>query len=214
MAKQFAFKQVFRNCCTIDRDKRASPPIACLMQPLSEQFFTGPARAEQHDRDISRRDTFYRTGNLGHFRRGGDHRAQDGLVLANLLREAPILLFDLAEAQGAIYYQAQFVDIDRFLVEIICSQFNSLESTFTGPVPRSDNDLGVGLHLHDCIKDREAFGRSIGIRWQSKIECHDGGLLAAERSKGLIAVARDDHLIIIIGPFQLRLQSFVILDDQ
>ena len=49
---------------------------------------------------------------------------------------------------------------------------------------------------------------------QAEVERDHGGLVQAQHLHGLAPVAGDHDLIILISPFQLALETFVILDDE
>src|SRR6516165_1981307 len=52
VAEQFAFEQIFRNCCTIDCDKRLHATVAIVMNRSSHQFFAGTALSCNHHRRV------------------------------------------------------------------------------------------------------------------------------------------------------------------
>ena len=81
-------------------------------------------------------------------------------------------------------------------------------------MPRSNNHLRVRLQSKNCIERREPLCRAIGLGRQAQVKRHDIGFPEPQRINRTGAVARHDHVIIVIGPAQLTLQPLVILDDQ
>mgnify|MGYP000564821709 CR=1 FL=1 len=49
---------------------------------------------------------------------------------------------------------------------------------------------------------------------QAEIERYDGGFLDAQNTHRAVMITRDQHLVAVIGPFELRLETGVVLDDQ
>src|SRR5205823_7752948 len=74
--------------------------------------------------------------------------------------------------------------------------------------------LGVGLQPQDFLECGEAFVGAVGVRRKPEIEGHYRGLVRTKRLDRLGAVARADHGIALVGPFELTLQALVVLDDQ
>ena len=173
-----------------------------------------PLAPEQHHRDVGIGDPLDGARDLRHFGRGGDHRAEHGAGVADLLAEPLILALDVVELEGAADDQAELVDVDRLLVEIIGARRDRPERAFARAMARGDDHLGLGLERQDRLERREALGDAVGIGRQAEIERDHGGLGRAHQIERRIAVRGDQHLIIVIGPAQLALQPLVVLDDQ
>ena len=212
--EQLAFEQVFGNRRAVDRDKRSARAVARIVQPPREQLFAGPACAEQHHRHIGVRDPLDRPGDLDHFGRSGDHPPEHAVVLAAARRKLAVFALDLVQLQSAPHDQPQGLDIERFLVEVVSALGDRLQCRAPRTVTRCDDDLGIGLERHDRIEHGKAFARAVGIGWQAKIERDHRRFFAAQGRDRAGLVADDDHLEIGPGPFQLRLQAGIVLDDQ
>ena len=129
-----------------------------LVDRAGEQFLAGAAGAEQHDRHVGDGDALDGPGDLEHFGRGGDDRAEHGRR-RRLRFEAPVLVLDRVEVEGARDDQAELVDVDRLAVEIVGAERDRLERAFAGAVAGGDDDLGVGLEAEDFGQRGEAFAR-------------------------------------------------------
>src|SRR3546814_7674105 len=80
------------------------------------------------------------------------------------------------------------------------------------------------MRISDCSSDvcssdlrfqrAEPLTRPVGVGRQAEVERHHVGLLGTQHLDRGIMVARDEHAIILIGPFELSLQPGVVLDHQ
>ena len=214
MPEQLAFEQVFRDCRTVDRNEGAMAAVARFMQAAGQQFLAGPAGTQQHHRDVGVGDAFNRPGDFDHFRRRGDQPAQHPVLIPRFGGQQAVFRFDPMKLRGAANDQSQGFDINRLLVEIVGPLGDRLERRFARTMARCDNDFGVRLQRHDLVKHGKAFTGPIGIWRQAKIERHHRRFLAAEQGNRPGPVRSLKHLKVRIGPFELGLQSGVILDDQ
>src|SRR6516165_7408713 len=57
VTEQFAFEQVFRNRCAIDRNKRLPAAVAVVMNRPRDQFFAGSALSCNHYRRVTVRNS-------------------------------------------------------------------------------------------------------------------------------------------------------------
>ena len=130
------------------------------------------------------------------------------------LFEAPVLRLDAVQLEGAADDQAELVDVDRLLVEIVGARRDRPERAFARAVAGGDDHLGLGLQRQDRLQRGEAFGDAVGIGRQAEVERHHRRLGGADEIDRRVAVGGDQHLIIVIGPAQLALQPLVVLDDQ
>src|SRR5438067_8357313 len=78
----------------------------------------------------------------------------------------------------------------------------------------SDDDLGVRFQPQDLGEGRKPFVGSIRVGRQSEVKCNHRGLARPQRFDRALAVAGADHLIALVGPFELTLQALIILDDE
>src|SRR3546814_13199907 len=92
IAEQFGFEQAFGDGGTVDRDEGAAPPVARLMEAAGEKLLAGAAGAQQHYRHGGIGDAFDRAGDLQHFGRGGDNRAEQRRVGTDLALKASVLV--------------------------------------------------------------------------------------------------------------------------
>ena len=214
VAEQFGLEQVFGDRRAIDRDEAAAAAPARLVQAAGEQFLAGPARAEQHDRNVGIGDALDRAGDLQHLGRRRHHRAQNGSILADPAFEPPVLALDAVELERAADDQAELIDIDRLLVEIISARCDRPQRAFPRAVAGGDDHLRFGLQRQDRLERGEALAHAVGIRRQAKIERHDRRLGRAHDVERAGAVGGDEDLIIVIGPAQLALETLVVLHDQ
>ena len=77
-----------------------------------------------------------------------------------------------------------------------------------------DDDLAVGLERQDFGQGGETLGGAVGIGRKPEVEGDDRRFVQPHRFERAGAVADDDDRIIVIGPLELALQPFVVLDDQ
>ena len=54
----------------------------------------------------------------------------------------------------------------------------------------------------------------VGVRRKAEVERDDGRLMRAQSLDRARPVARADHAIAVVGPFELPLQALVVLDDE
>ena len=120
----------------------------------------------------------------------------------------------LVQLEGAADDQAELIDVDRLLVEIIGARRDRPQRAFARAVARGDDHLGVGLQRQDRLERGEALADAVGIGRQAEIERDHRRLGRAQQIDRRVAVRGDQHLVIVIGPAQLALQPFVVLDDQ
>ncbi len=179
--EQFGFEQVFGDRRAIDRDEGATAAVALLVQPAREQLLAGPARAEQHHRDIGVGNALDRPRGLHHLRIAGDHAAQYGVILARFLAETRVLALDLLHVERAADDQRKVVDLDRLAVEIISALRDRIARALPLAMARGDDDLGIGLQPQDFRQRREAFAHPVGIGRQAQIERDDIGLFIAQQ---------------------------------
>ena len=182
------------------------------MHRAGEQLLAGAAGAEQHYRHVGAGDPLNGLADLHHHWRGGDDRAEHGCSGPAL--QPPVLLLDLVQMKGARDDQAEVVDVDRLLVEIVGAHADRLEGAFACAVAAGDDHLGVGLEAQDLRQHGETLVGAVGVGRKAEIESHHGRLVCAKRLDRLGAIARADHGIALVGPFELALQALVILDDQ
>ena len=215
VAEQFGFEQILGDRGAVDRDEAAD---AAAGSPGGRRAASNslpvPRRAEQHHRDVGVGDPLDRARDLRHLRRGGDHRAEHRAVVADLAFEPLVLRLDAVQLEGAADDQAELIDIDRLLVEIVGAGRDRPERAFAGAVARGDDHLGLGLQRQDRLERGEAFGDAVRIGRQAEIERHHRRLGRADEIDRRVPVRGDQHLIIVIGPAKLALQPFVVLDDQ
>ncbi len=214
VAEQFGLEQVLGDGGAVDRDEGAAGAVARLVEAAGEQFLAGAAGAEQHHRHAGIGDPLDRPGDLEHLRSAGDHRPEHRLVLADPLLELAVLGLDAVQLEGAADDQAELVDVDRLLVEIVGAGRDRPKRALAGAVARGDDDLGLGLQRQDRLQRGEALGDSVGVGRQAEVERDDRRLLRAKQVDRRVAIGGDQHLIIVIGPAQLALQPLVVLDDQ
>ena len=143
------------------------------------------------------------------------------IIEPSTVRSSPTLLSSRrfspsmrVELEGAADDQAELVDVDRLLVEIIGARRDRPERAFAGAVAGGDDHLGLGLQRQDRLERGEALGDAVGIGRQAEVERHHRRLGRADEVERGVAVGGDQHLIIVIGPAQLALQPLIVLDDQ
>src|SRR5689334_12025726 len=182
------------------------------MDGAGKQLLTGSARTEQHHRHVGAGDALDGLGDLQHLRRGGNDRAEHRRRAPAL--EAAVLLLDLIEMERPRDDQAEVVDVDRLLVEVIGTHSDRLERAFAGAMAAGDDDLRVGFQPQDFLKHRETFVGAVGIRRKSEVERNHRRLVRPQRFYGGLPVTGANHLIAFVGPLELALQSLVVFDDQ
>jgi hypothetical protein len=212
--EQLAFEQIFGDRRAVDRHERSAVARAGIVQAAREQFLAGSAGAQQHDRDIGARHALDRARHPHHFGCRSDHPAEHAVVLARLVGKPAVFRFDPLDVERAAHDQPQFVDLHRLLVKIISPARNRRTGAFACAMPRSDDHLGVGLHRHDRIEQRQAFGHAVGIGRQSQVERDNGRFFGAQQRQRFCSIAGDEHLEIVISPFELCLQPGIVLDHK
>ena len=145
MAEQLAFEQVLGDRRAVDRHECTVAAARSLVQPAREQFLAGPAGAQQHDRDAGIRHPLDRARDPGHLGRGGDQSAEHAFVLADFCREPAVFRLDPVQRERAPHDQAERVDVDRLLVEIVCAALDRGERAFARAVAAGDDHLGIGF---------------------------------------------------------------------
>ena len=214
MPEQFAFEQILGDSGAVDRNEGAVAPPARLVQPARQQLLAGAARAEQHHRYAQIGDALDRPRDLQHLGRPGDHPAEHAVVARPLLRQPRIFDLEFADMERPPHDQPQFLDIDRLLVEIPGALRDRVQRAGAFAMPRHDDDLGIGLDLQDRLQSPESLARPVGIGRQAQVERDHIGFFGTQQVDRAVMVARDQHRIAVIGPFELRLQPRVVLDHQ
>ena len=118
------------------------------------------------------------------------------------------------QVECAAHDQAELFDINRLLIEIIRAALDGVERALAGAMTRGYDDFRIGLDRHNRIEHAEALGRAVRVRRQAEIERDDCRFFRPQGGDGGIVIAGNHDGEILIGPFQLRLQAFVILDDK
>ena len=213
VAEQFAFEQSFGDGGAVDRDEGTGAPRRGLMQPTRQQFLAGAAGAEQHDRDVSRRDAFDGAHHLRHRIRGVD-QAAESCVTGIPRGEATVFRLEPVDVEGARDDQAQRVDVDRLGVKVPGPQRDGVQRARARAMAGGDDDLGIGLERQHLRQRRKAFAGAVRVGRQAEVERDDGGFVQAQRIDRLGPGGGGDDLIAFIGPTQLALQREVVLDDE
>ena len=78
-------------------------------------------------------------------------------------RERPRPCADAREPAGAPHDQAERVDVERLLVEVVSPAFDRLERALARAVTAPHHHLGIGLQGHDRIEHGKAFAGAVGI---------------------------------------------------
>jgi hypothetical protein len=214
VAEQLGLEQILRDGGAVDRDEGPAGAAAGGVDAAGEQLLAGTAGAEQHHRHAGIGDPFDRPRDLEHLRRGGDHGAEDGAVVPGFLLEPAVLVLDPVELEGAPNDEAELIDVDRLLVEIVGARRDRPQRAFARAVAGRDDDLRVRLERQDRLQRREALAHPVRIGRQAEVERHHRRLLGAQDVEGAFPVRRDEHFVIVIGPAQLALQTLVVLDDE
>ena len=212
VAEQLGFEQVLRDGGAVDGDEAALAP-ALLVDGAGEQLLAGAARAEKHYRHVRARHALDGLCDLQHLRGGRDDRAEHRRAAVARLQPA-ILLLDRVQVEGPRDDEAEVVDVDRLLVEIVGAEGDCLESALAGAVTGRDDDLGVGLEPHDFLEGCKALLGPVWVRRKAEVERDDGRLMRAQSLDRARPVARADHAVAVVGPFELPLQALVVLHDE
>jgi hypothetical protein len=173
-----------------------------------------PCRSpQQHDRDVGAGHPFDRARNLDHFRRRGDHPAQHLVVRPGAIRQRAVFGLDPVEVQRAAHDQAQRIDIDRLLIEIIGALGDRGQRAFARAWPLATITLVSGLSAMISSSTAKP----------SLVPSGSGGspdraspppALRPQQRQGAGAIAGDKHVEILVGPFELGLKAGIVLDDQ
>src|SRR3546814_10316812 len=104
-----------------------------------------------------------------HFGRGGDQRAGHRAGVTDLALKASVLALDAVELEGAAYDEAELIDVDRLLVEVIGTGRDGPERALAGAVTRGDDNLGIGLQRENGLERRETLAHAVGIGREAEI---------------------------------------------
>ena len=150
---------------------------------------------------------------LQHLRRRADDRAEC-LAAAGLL-QPPVLGLDIRDVESARDDQSELVDVDRLAVEVVGAKRDRPAACFRerrGPTRRSpwcrasaSGFRRASRNLRSSRPDRAA---GQGRASPPPARATRSASIAASRCRA------STHFIVLIGPVQLALQPFVILDDQ
>jgi len=116
--------------------------------------------------------------------------------------------------EGTLHEQAQDVDVDWLLVEIVRAQADRADSILLVQLPRHDDDLGMGRDLEHLEQAGESLGHSFGVRGQAQVLQHDCRLVATQRRKRGVAIRSGDHIVFVEAPLELLLQARVVFNDE
>ena len=110
--------------------------------------------------------------------------------------------------------EAELVDVDRLLVEVVGAHCDRAGRAFARAVAGRDDDLGVGLQPEDFGEGREAFVGPVRIRRKAEVERDHRGLARPKRIDRLCTISGAHHLIAFVGPFELTLQALIVFHDE
>ena len=81
-----------------------------------------------------------------------------------------VLGLELVQPEGALDDEAQHVDIDRLLEEIVGAERDAAQRVLAVLVAGGDDDLGVGRELAQRLERGQAFAGAVGIGRQAEID--------------------------------------------
>ena len=111
--------------------------------------------------------------------------------------------------------QAELLDVDRLLVEIVGARARSPSARFRARRGREATITlvsGFSAMISSSTAKPSLVPSGSGGRPRSSVTTAGSSARSAAMRAG--AVAGDDHLEIVVGPLELRLQPLVVLDDQ
>src|SRR5262249_24224792 len=102
VTEQFALQEAFAERAAIDRNKLPARPRTGAMDGMSDQFFTGPAGAQNENRTFARSDAADNAVDLFHFFAFADHSVIRGNEVAQpmVFRFQPGDVTDVFESHG------------------------------------------------------------------------------------------------------------------
>ncbi len=148
MAEQLAFNQGLGNGCTVDRHKRASRPVAVLMDGSRHQFLTGAVFAADQHSTIGRAGRFDQLLQLLH-----DRRLADELELPlDFGAEVAILLLEPVLIQGMFHPEGHIFEGQRLFDIVVRTQFDRLDRRLDRTVPGHHHDLSAGHQFAQSLE--------------------------------------------------------------
>jgi len=116
--------------------------------------------------------------------------------------------------EGPADDQPKFVDVDRLAIEIIGTERDRFKRALPSAMARGDDHLRVRLQRQYFGQGRKSLGGPVRVGRQAEIQRHNCRFVLPDEFDRGGAVARANHAITFISPFQLPLQPFIIFDDQ
>lgn len=108
----------------------------------------------------------------------------------------------------------QYIDIDRFLIEVVGAQSDRLQRMFAGLVAGCDDDLRRWGYCEDFGQRGQSFGSPVWIGRKSKIDdSYRNGFLSDEIDR-LQARFGGMHFVVGKGPPELTQEARIIINDQ
>src|SRR3546814_16347942 len=105
-----------------------------------------------------------------HFGRGGDQRAGHRAGVTDLALKASVLALDAVELEGAAYDEAELIDVDRLLVEVIGTGRDGPERALAGAVTRGDDHLGIAPQRENGLARRDPLAPAGGLGREAEVE--------------------------------------------
>ena len=152
MAEQFRFDKFVRYRGTVHFHKRPRVSLAEPLDRFRHEFFSRAVLPRDEDADIGRRHPLDDREHFAHLRTA----AEDNVLPFHRLPHPVVLCEQSMLFRSVPYGDDEFVAVQRFGKEIVCSQASRLHRRFDRPVPRDHDHRKVRALLPDLAQDFQA----------------------------------------------------------
>ena len=196
VAEQLAFEQVLGDRRAVDRDeaRRRARRLASCRPRASNSLPVPLAPSSITETSVLATRSIVRA-TFEHLGRGGDHRAEHRSSSPARSASRAVLGLDAVQLEGAADDQAELVDVDRLLVEIVGARARSPAARFRarrGPRRRSPWCRASAPGSSSSVAKPSLTPSGSGGRPRSSVTT--AGSSARSASIARVAVAGDEHL--------------------
>ena len=211
-AEQLGLEQVLRNGRTVNSDEGVLRTRTEVVQGPREQFLAGAGLAEQKRRHIGWRDLLDHAADMQHALAGSDDAIEWRMAVVG--EQPPVLVLEIGNVESPRDEQLQRIGIDRLLIKIVGTKPNRFDGVVLVAVAGDDDYLGTRRKAQNFLERLEALGNALGVGRQTEILQDHSGLVATKLIDSGLARIRNQNVVIGEAPFELALQTFVVLNDQ
>ncbi len=191
VAEELGLQQRFRDCGTVDRDKRAVRARTERMECPRKQFLARAALAFEEHRGVRCRGPMERDRDLLQFRILADDLGR-ATARRELLLEENVLGRHAPLRERTLHHQQQMIGIDRLGEKVERAVLDGLDGVLNRAVRRHHHNRELGIQLFGGPQDAEAV--ALG---KPQVRQNDPRARRSQDTDGFGLVARFDHAVAV-----------------